>query len=85
MTLTNTIFQHQIKHRTTLQAPETPNRNHENGELRRHPVGNQIDYIIVRRRDLNSIHDSRSYTPSFLVRTNFVRTPSLKFINLRTT
>ena len=65
MTLTNTIFQHQIKHRTTLQAPETPNRNHENGELRRHPVVNQIDYIIVRRRDLNSIHDSRSYTLSF--------------------
>ena len=47
---------------TTWQAPETPNRNHANEELRRHPVRNQIDYIIVRRRDLRSIHDSRSYS-----------------------
>ena len=62
LTLTNTIFQHQMKHRATWQAPETPNRNHANGELRRHPVRNQIDYIIVRRRDLKSIHDSRSYS-----------------------
>ena len=51
---TNTKFQHQMKHRTTWQAPENPNRNHANGEIRRHPIRNQIDYIIVRKKDFRS-------------------------------
>ena len=59
--LTNTMFQHPIKHRTTWQAPETPNRNHKSGEPRRNPVRNQIDYIIMRRSDMNKVSDSRSY------------------------
>ena len=60
--LTNTKFQHPIKHRTTWQAPETPNRLQNNGIPRRHPTRNQIDYIIVRKTDFRNVHDSRSYS-----------------------
>ena len=56
------MFQHPIKHRTTWQAPTTPNRNHKSGEPRRNPVRNRIDYIIMRRRDMNKVSDSRPYS-----------------------
>ena len=43
--ITNTTFKHKKSHRTTWSAPY---RSFEtwNGELRRNPVRNQIDYII---------------------------------------
>ena len=53
--LTNTMFQHPIKHRTTCRL-----RKHQI-EPRRNPVRNQIDYIIMRRSDMNKVSDSRSY------------------------
>ena len=60
--LKNTKFQHQMKNRTTWQAPENRNQNDANGEIRRHPIRNQIDYIIVRKKDFSKILDSRSYS-----------------------
>ena len=60
--LTNTTFQHKINHRTTWQSPATPNRRAKDGELRRNPVRNQIDYIIVRKCHINKISDCRSYS-----------------------
>ena len=60
--LTNTVFQHKINHRTTWQSPATPNRKAKDGNSRRNPVRNQIDYIIVRKCDMNKVSDSRSYS-----------------------
>ena len=41
--------------------PEKPNSKDKNGEARRNPYRNQIDYIIVKRRHVNAVTDSRSY------------------------
>ena len=61
MILTNTLFQHKMSHRTTWEMPEKPNSKDKNGEPRRNPYRNQIDYIIVKRRHVNAVTDSRSY------------------------
>ena len=62
LVLTNTVFQHKINHRTTWQSPATPNRKAKDGNSRRNPVRNQIDYVIVRKCDMNKVSDSRSYS-----------------------
>ena len=60
--LTNTTFQHKINNRTTWQSLATSNRRAKDGELRRNPVRNQIDYIILRKCHINKISDCRSYS-----------------------
>ena len=58
--ITNTLYQHKICHRTTWTAPFR-NFFTWNGEERKNPIRNQIDYIIVRNRSRRFITDSRSY------------------------
>ena len=60
--LTNTIFKHKMAHRTTWQAPENPTQMHHDGNLRKNPVRNQIDYVIVRRTIIKQVTNSRSYS-----------------------
>lgn len=59
LVITNTVFKHKTPHITTWTAPF---RNFkQNGENRRNPIRNQIDYIITRINDKTIIKDSRSY------------------------
>lgn len=58
--ITNTTFQHKMCHRTTWTAPFR-NFTAYDGNPRRNPVRNQIDYIITRREHRPFIQDSRSY------------------------
>ena len=58
--LTNTKFQHKMSHRTTWTAPYRRIRT-KNGELRRNPIRNQIDYILINNRYLQFTTNSRSY------------------------
>ena len=58
--LTNTIFQHKLSHRTTWESPYRK-YTMKNGEERRNPHRNQIDYIIVRAEYMKQITNSRSY------------------------
>ena len=60
--LTNTKFQHKLAHRTTWEAPERKNAKHRNGEPRRNPYRNQIDYVIIRKNHMKIVNDSRSYS-----------------------
>ena len=62
LVLTNTKFQHKLAHRTTWEAPERKNAKHRNGEPRRNPYRNQIDYIIIRKNHMKIVNDSRSYS-----------------------
>ena len=49
MTLTNTVFNYKICHRTTWTAPgEIIDHNHHNGNPRRNPYRNQIDYALIK-------------------------------------
>ncbi len=61
--LTNTKFPHKFCHRTTWVGPERRKefKDQKSGELKRNPYRNQIDYVMIRRRDLNFVEDSRSY------------------------
>ena len=60
LVLTNTKFHHKLLHRTTW---ESPFRKYQmaNGEERRNPQRNQIDYIMVRKQNIAQIKNSRSY------------------------
>ena len=58
--LTNTKFQHKMSRRTTWTAPYRPIRMN-NGELRRNPIRNQIDYVLINKRYLQFTTNSRSY------------------------
>ena len=58
--LTNTLFQHKMCHRMTWTAPFR-NFMTKDGEPRKNPVRNQIDYIIVRNQHRRFITNSRSY------------------------
>ena len=62
LVLTNTKFQHKMAHITTWEAPERKNAKDRNGELRRNPYRNQIDYIIIRKKNMKIVKDSRSYS-----------------------
>ena len=58
--ITNTTFKHKKSHITTWTAPH---RNFKtwNGEERRNPVRNQIDYIIMGNEHMRFVKDFRSY------------------------
>ena len=58
--VTNTLFPHKLSHRTTWTAPYRVFIT-KNGEKRRNPIRNQIDYVIVRNQHRRFIKDSRSY------------------------
>jgi len=60
LVLANTLFQHKKTHRTTWEAPFR-NFTTKNGEARRNPVRNQIDYLITRNEHRRFIKDARSY------------------------
>ena len=62
LVLTNTKFQHKMAHRTTWEAPERPNAKDRNGEPRRNPYRNQIDYVIIRKNHMKIVKDSRSFS-----------------------
>ena len=50
MILGNTMFKHKMAHRTTWEGPQgkNPHKN-KDGETRRNPYRNQIDYIRMRK------------------------------------
>jgi exonuclease III len=60
LVLTNTTFQHKLSHRTTWESPYRK-YTMKNGEERRNPNRNQIDYIIVKAEYIKQITNSRSY------------------------
>ena len=57
---TNTKFCHKISHRSTWTAPYRPIMT-SYGQLRRNPIRNQIDYILIDKRHLQFVTNSRSY------------------------
>ena len=57
---TNTLFKHKMSHRTTWTAPYREFNTHD-GQTRRNPIRNQIDFIIVRNSQRRYIMDARSY------------------------
>ena len=60
--LTNTNFKHQMSHRTTWTGPERHETfKDKDGTTRRNPYRNQIDYIMIRKRDLHFVKNSRAY------------------------
>ena len=73
LVLTNTLFKHPLRHRTTWEAPEryhtsaldaSGNKCHlkgPDGLPRRNPFRNQIDYIAIRSAHRRFVTDSRSY------------------------
>ena len=64
--LANTIFRHKSAHITTWQAPENLTATFQrDGTIRRNPVRNQIDYIIIRQEDRCQIFNARSYSGMF--------------------
>ena len=53
LVLTNTMFKHKMCQRTTWTGPERRNEfKDKKGEIRRNPFRNQIDYILIKRRNL---------------------------------
>jgi exonuclease III len=64
LVITNTLFPHPLKHVTTWEAPYRA-YTHWDGTTRKHPVRNQIDYILVRVPHRRVIKDSRSYSGTF--------------------
>ena len=60
--LTNTKFNHKLAHRTTWQAPERESAMHHEGNPKRNPTRNQIDYVIVRKVNIKQVKDSRSHS-----------------------
>ena len=58
--LTNTKFQHKQSQRSTWTAPFRVFRT-KNGEIRKNPVRNQIDYILIDKKYLQFVTDARSY------------------------
>ena len=60
--LINTKFKHKMCHRKTWTGPERRNEfKDKNGEIRRNPFRNQINYILIKRRDLPFVRNSCSY------------------------
>ena len=61
--LTNTLFKHKMAHRTTWTCPERTNEHCDrNGNIRRNPYRNQIDYILVKKSHRLLLENSRSYS-----------------------
>ena len=61
MILTNTMFNHKMYHRTTWTAPDRITYNHHDGNPRRNPYRNQIDYVLIKNTFRRLIYNSRSY------------------------
>ena len=60
--ITNTFFSHKMAHRTTWICPErVQDHKDKDGNIRRNPYRNQIDYIITRTQYKALVTDSRSY------------------------
>ena len=59
--LSNTKFKHKPAHTSTWTAPYQPIRM-RNGEIRKHPIRNQIDYLLIDNRHLPFVTDSRSFS-----------------------
>ncbi|KAK4308135.1 hypothetical protein Pmani_020165 [Petrolisthes manimaculis] len=80
LVLTNTKFHHKMLHRTTW---ESPYRKYTmiNGEERRNPQRNQIDYIMVRKRNMKQVTNCRSYPHNN--RLNSDHRPVILDINLK--
>ena len=57
--LTNTKFQHKPSHRSTWTSSYHPIRT-KNGEIRKNPLRNQIDYVLIDKRHLQFVTDARS-------------------------
>jgi sorting nexin-29 len=52
-----------MAHRTTWECPERRNEHKDrNGEVRRNPYRNQIDYVITRCMYRNTVKNARSYS-----------------------
>ena len=60
LSITNTRFQHKMSRRTTWTAPYKPLKL-PNGETRRNPIRNQIDYIAISNNFLRFVTNARSY------------------------
>ena len=60
LVITNTLFPHNLSHRTTWTAPEREYITYD-GTVRRNPTRNQIDYVIIRNEHKHLLQDSRSY------------------------
>ena len=59
--LSNTTFQHKMSHRSTWTAPYRPLKM-KNGQTRRNPIRNQIEYILTDKKNMRFVKDARSYT-----------------------
>ena len=57
--LTNTKFQHKPSQRSTWRNSYRPTTT-KNGEIRKNPVRNQIDYILIDKRHLRFVTEARS-------------------------
>ena len=63
MLLTNTTFDHKMAHRSTWTCPERINPHKDkNGNTRRNPYRNQIDYILINNKFRCFVTNSRSYS-----------------------
>ena len=61
MILCNTQFPHKMAHRTTWEAPMRKiEHKDKNGEIRRNPYRNQIDYIMMWKKHRIFLEDARS-------------------------
>lgn len=67
--LTNTKFQQKMSHRTTWEAPYRKYKM-KNGEERRNPQRNQIDYIMVRTENMKQVTNARSYQHETTIETD---------------
>ena len=75
--LTNTKFRHKMSRRSTWSAPYKPIMT-SYGKIRRNPVRNQIDYILINKRHLQFVTNSRSYN-----NTQTISDHNLVIMNLR--
>ena len=61
--LTNTLFMHKMAHRVTWTAPERKKEHLSyDGNIRRNPYRNQIDYILIRIEHKSLLTNARSYS-----------------------
>ena len=59
MSITNTMFQHKMSRRTTWTAPFRAYTI--NGQPRKNPIHNQIDYILIDSKFTRFVTNARSY------------------------
>ena len=63
LVLSNTLFCHKMAHRTTWVCPQRTNEHKDkNGQIRRNPYRNQIDYVLIKNEHRQLIQNSRSYS-----------------------